>query len=117
MNQLNVKRQQSIIALFEQGWSKRRIARELGVDRLTVRRYLAAAVSKSPTPQTGSTESTEAKSPTDLRTGSPDDRLAERGEYLGKRYGLPIFRPPLGCGLFDPARKLIGAGQARAGRG
>jgi len=71
MNQLKVNRQQSIITLFEQGWSKRRIARELGVDRLTVRRYLAAAVSKSPTPQTGSAESTEAKSPTDPRTGSP----------------------------------------------
>ncbi len=38
MNQLKVNQQQSIIALFEQGWSKRRIARELGLDRLTVRK-------------------------------------------------------------------------------
>ena len=42
MNQLKVNQQQTIVALFEQGWSKRRIARELGLDRLTVRRYLAA---------------------------------------------------------------------------
>lgn len=72
MNQLKVNQQQSIIALFEQGWSKRRIARELGLDRLPVRRYLAAAtaVSKSPTPRTGSDEAVEAKSPTNPRTGS-----------------------------------------------
>jgi len=65
MNQLKVNQQQSIIALHEQGWSKRRIAREFGVDRKTVRRYLAAASgSKSPTnPQTGSA-SQPSKSPT-----------------------------------------------------
>ena len=41
MNQLKVKEQQAIIALYEQGWSKRKIARELGLDRLTVRLYIA----------------------------------------------------------------------------
>ena len=54
MNQLKVNRQLSILSLFEQGWSKRRIARELGVDRATIRKYLADASAKSPTPQTGS---------------------------------------------------------------
>jgi DNA replication protein DnaC/transposase len=56
MNELKVNQQQTIVALHEQGWSKRRMARELGVDRKTVRRYLAkAAAAKSPTnPQTGS---------------------------------------------------------------
>jgi transposase len=54
MNQLKVNLQQSIVALFEQGWSKRRIARELALDRATVRKYLAGAIPKSPTPQTGS---------------------------------------------------------------
>jgi transposase len=85
MNQLKVNQQQSIIALFEQGWSKRRIARELGVDRLTVRRYLATAQAKSPTyprtgsdsqtsnsptPRTGSDAAAQAKSPVHPRTGS-----------------------------------------------
>lgn len=70
MNQLKVNQQQSIIALFEQGWSKRRIARQLGVDRLTVRRHLAAACAKSPTPRTGSDEVVEVKSPVNPRTGS-----------------------------------------------
>ena len=40
MYQLKVNQQQSIIALHEQGWSGRRIARELGLDRGTVGKYL-----------------------------------------------------------------------------
>ena len=72
MNQLKVKDQQTIRALYDRGWSKRRIARELGLDRLTVRRYLAGAVAKSPGVQTGSQPSMalaeQAKSPT-LQTG------------------------------------------------
>jgi len=70
MNQLKVNRQHTIVSLFEQGWSKRRIARELALDRATVRKYLVGVTPKSPTPQTGSAESTEAKSPTDPQTGS-----------------------------------------------
>ncbi len=69
MNQLKVNEQQSIIALRERGWSKRKIARELGLDRVTVRRYLAAAGAKSPTPQTGSLEIGKSKSP-GVHTGS-----------------------------------------------
>ena len=70
MNQLKVNRQHSIVSLFEQGWSKRRIARELALDRATVRKYLTGATPKSPTPQTGSAQTTEAKSPTHPQTGS-----------------------------------------------
>jgi len=70
MNQLKVSLQQSIVALVEQGWSRRRIARELALDRATVRKYLAGAASKSPTPQTGSVAGSEAKSPTPPQTGS-----------------------------------------------
>ncbi len=57
MNQLEVSIQQSIIALASKGWSHRRIARELGIHRETVGRYLA--VHKEPNPAivpTGSTE-------------------------------------------------------------
>ncbi len=70
MYQLKVNQQQTIVALRRQGWSKRRIARELDLDRATVRRYLAQADSKSPTPQTGSAESSPPKSPTNPQTGS-----------------------------------------------
>jgi DNA-binding NarL/FixJ family response regulator len=33
MNQLKVNEQQAIVALAARGWSRRRIARELGIDR------------------------------------------------------------------------------------
>ena len=49
MYQLKVNQQQTIVALRLQGWSKRRIARELALDRATVRKYLAQAEAKSPT--------------------------------------------------------------------
>jgi transposase len=69
MNQLKVNQQQIIVALYQQGWSKRKIARELRLDRVTVRKYLAAA-SKAPTPQTGSGPVLNSKSPTNPQTGS-----------------------------------------------
>lgn len=70
MNQLKVNQQQSILTLHQQGWSKRRIARELGLDRATVRKYLGPAEPKSPTdPQAGSAEASLSNSPTP-HTGS-----------------------------------------------
>lgn len=39
-NLLNVAIVESILSLFAQGWSRRRIARELGVDRESVGKYL-----------------------------------------------------------------------------
>ena len=50
MNQLKVNQQHTIVSLFEQGWSKRRTARELDRDRATVRKYLAASTAISPAP-------------------------------------------------------------------
>jgi len=70
MYQLKVNQQQTIVSLSQLGWSKRRIARELDLDRATVRKYLAQADSKSPTPQTGSGEAPLPKSPTHPQTGS-----------------------------------------------
>lgn len=61
MNQLKVNQQETIIALADKGWSKRRIARELGLDRVTVRKYLRSGQAKSPTPQTGSAADTGFK--------------------------------------------------------
>ena len=40
-NVLNVALIESIRSLFAQGWSRRRIARELGVDRETVGKYVS----------------------------------------------------------------------------
>jgi transposase len=69
MYQLKVNQQQSIIALQAQGWSRRRIARELGLDRGTVGKYLAGT-SKPATPQTGSGEADASKPATNPQTGA-----------------------------------------------
>lgn len=39
MNELKMELQQAIIALSRRGWSQRKVARELGIDRETVARY------------------------------------------------------------------------------
>jgi DNA-binding NarL/FixJ family response regulator len=44
MNQLEVNQQQNILSLDERGWSCRKIARELGLDRGTVRKYVDGTV-------------------------------------------------------------------------
>jgi DNA-directed RNA polymerase specialized sigma24 family protein len=43
MNELNLNLQHSILALAGNGWSNRRIARELGINRETVGKYLLLA--------------------------------------------------------------------------
>lgn len=70
MYQLKVNQQQSIIALHEQGWSGRRIARELGLDRGTVGKYLAGNSKSASHPQTGSGEAIPSKPATNPQTGS-----------------------------------------------
>ena len=70
MYQLKVNQQQSIIALHEQGWSGRRIARELGLDRGTVGKYLAGNSKPASNPQTGSGEAGPSKPATNPQTGS-----------------------------------------------
>ncbi len=95
MNQLKVNQRQAIISLREQGWSKRRIARELALDRATVRKYLAA---ESPTPHTGSQTDAEAKSPTphlgSAVVPSPASVCDPWGQQIGKAWqaGLSVQR-------------------------
>lgn len=70
MNLLKVNQQQAILSLLKQGWSQRRIARELRLDRGTVGKY--ARSSKSATnPQTGSEDDSDSKPATNPQTGSP----------------------------------------------
>jgi transposase len=87
-NHLKMAECETILTLHRQGWSKRKIARELGVDRGTVRRTLranqqptAAAISKTPTPGevlTGSEATPEANAatPGQVLTGSPCAKAA-----------------------------------------
>ncbi len=58
-NVLKVHEQNTILQLAALGWSRKRIALELGLDRKTVRRYLRAAANSPPisTPGSGAAES------------------------------------------------------------
>ena len=53
-NYLRVSMQQTIIALHEKGWSKRRISREVGINRRTVTKYIQQFDSKCTISTTGS---------------------------------------------------------------
>src|SRR5262245_8864397 len=69
MNQLNVSLQHSILTLAANGWSLRRIARELEIHRETVGRYVRrgeAKPAKVPTGSEASPESKPAKVPTGI---------------------------------------------------
>ena len=63
MFQLKVTQQEEIQTLKARGWSARRIARELGFDRDTVRRYLQAGEANAATPTPGSPQENEPKNP------------------------------------------------------
>lgn len=78
MNQLNVSLQHSIATLAANGWSARKIARELGVHRETVSRYLRRPepVSKPAIPPTGSLEVADSK-PAIVPAGSKAGRISQ----------------------------------------
>jgi transposase len=78
MNQLNVSLQHSIATLAANGWSARKIARQLGLHRETVGRYLRApeAVSKPAIPPTGLEEGADPK-PAIVPAGSRAGRTSQ----------------------------------------
>ena len=75
MNQLTVSLQHSIAMLAAKGWSARKIARELGVDRETVRRYRPAPEANPAILPTGSGEGSETK-PAIVPAGSKPGRTS-----------------------------------------
>jgi transposase len=58
-NYLRVSMQQTILALHSKGWSKRRISREVGINRRTVTKYITQFNSKCTISTTGSVFGTE----------------------------------------------------------
>jgi transposase len=68
-NQLKVAKVFSIKALHAQGWSQRRIAKALGINRETVARYLHSASKPAKAPP-GSDTSEEGSKPAKAPPGS-----------------------------------------------
>jgi transposase len=92
-NQLSMAQRETVLTLLGQGWSKRKIARELGLHRDTVRRYArqaerAADADAAP----GSAEAPAPKqaTPAEVATGSgPAPNAATPGEVATGSEGPP----------------------------
>jgi transposase len=93
-NQLKVVMIETILSLRRRGWSRRRIARELGIDRETVARHLqqAAADSKPANAPIGSDAATSDSKPANAPIGS-DDRLAAANPVDTISSGIPLSDP------------------------
>ena len=108
-NVLNVALIESIQALSAQGWSRRRIARELGVDRETVGKYVSQRLAgqNQPNLPTGSDASKPATLP-----GLPAPEPADGP--IGGLAGFAIPKPAtnLPTGSVTPAEPKIPAGPA-----
>ena len=76
MNQLTVSLQHSIATLTAQGWSARKIARELEIDRETVRRYRSVSDSKPAIPPIGCADLADSK-PAIVPAGSKAGRTSQ----------------------------------------
>jgi len=75
-NELKVAKVLSIQALHAQGWSQRRIARELGVNRSTVARHLEDDSKRAKAP-TGSADPKQAKAPPGSQPCDDDSKPAK----------------------------------------
>jgi transposase len=96
VNVLTVNEQQSIRSLAERGWSRRRIARELGLHRETVARYLGPAL-----PGPGGVSVAGEGKPAILPAGSqaPKPAIPPAGSVAGRRSGCEEFRSIIEVGV------------------
>ena len=86
-NVLTVSLQATIYSLHDRGWSRRRIARELGIDRETVGRYLLLA--KPAISTTGVEGTGEAKPAISTAgaegTGEAKPAISTAGKGIGRK--------------------------------
>lgn len=109
MNRLEVSLQQTIKTLAQRGWSQRRIARELAVDRETVKRYAPPAK-----PASNPTAGSEGPKPAtgENPTAGSDTPITETEEPKPATNPTAGFSPgpPSRC---EPHRELITAALER----
>lgn len=106
-NLLKMAKVQSILSLHAQGWPQRRIARELGVNRETVGKYLRQQLcgAKPANAPTGSEEPKPASlallparesKPANAPIGAPDERATPKPTHAPAESGFPAG-PPSQC--------------------
>ncbi len=105
-NLLKMAISETIRTLHRRGWSQRRIADELGINRETVARHLrqADALPKPANAPTGSEEAKDAPKPANAPTGATTPRARQD----------PSLRPPARHPIRSPAAV---AGPAAVSRG
>ena len=106
MNQLKMEHQEAIITLIINGWSQRRIARELGIDRETVARYLRLARAQSaskPAIAPAGTDAEPQPKPAITPAGTdaepqPKPAIVPAGSGPGRKSGCEAFRAQITAG-------------------
>jgi len=86
-NVLKVSHQEAIHSLHEKGWSRRRIARELGINRRTVRRYTQAEPKCTTISTPGTCEGSDSKCTSISSAGSESVAEAKPRVWTGGRLG------------------------------
>ncbi len=109
MNRLEVSLQQTIITLAQRGWSQRRIARELAVDRETVKRY-APPAKPATNPTAGSEASKPASGENPTAGSGPPGTAAEEPKPATNPTAGFLPGPPSRC---EPHREVIAAALER----
>jgi transposase len=93
VNVLTVNEQQAIRTLADRGWSRRRIARELGLHRETVSRYLGPI---TPTSSAGQEPKPAIPPP---GCDEPKPAILPAGSVAGRRSACEPFRAFIEAGL------------------
>ncbi len=93
-NLLTVAMIDTILSLHQRGWSQRRIARELGIDRATVARYLHqhANPAKPAIAPTGSADQADSPKPAIAPLGSTDPPATAEPQAAGRRSDCEPWR-------------------------
>lgn len=108
-NQLKMAMIQALLALHARGWSQRRIARELGIDRGTVARYLQLAAQAKPAISLTGSEGSEESKPAISLTGSVPVETAVSGPVTANvTGGMPPGADALLMAVAQMARPSAG---------
>src|SRR6266481_6237739 len=100
MHQLKMDIQQAISTLSRSGWSQRRIAHELGIDRETVARYRRLArQAEAPKPAIPPLGSEAATAPSDPPAESPNPAISPAGSKPGRVSHCEPFETFIKAGL------------------